>query len=260
MRHRRPPRRLALLGLALGLALGLGALGAGRALAEPRQLRRFQPHRSDTRLRPGMILRSRQDRSRLEIRIRPARGRGAARLEQALVGARGLAGKSGFDAALDRLVKLTVDIFPRGDATREQAYLGRVERAARHGRSVSLASLAGEDLASCRERAATLKMLLDEAGIPRARLRVGASYASPGATPVGHAWVELPLENGDVLVVDPSRPREEAVARVKPSRGWVVVDGTPRLRPVYAVGDRTLVVDDALERGSEPVGNERRNR
>src|SRR5262249_15212146 len=122
---------------------------------------------------------------------------------------------------------------------------------AKHGRPISLERLSEEGLASCRERAVTLKMLLAEAGFPRARLRTGSYYRTTSTGPAyvtGHAWGELPMPRGEVMVLDPSQPAEQAIAQARPARGWIVQGGERKLRPYVAVGDHYLMFDEKLER------------
>jgi len=218
-------------------------------LAASAQASRWQTHRSDTQLRDGMILRGHVGQAHLRIDTRPARAGQTSRLDSALASAKTLDGAP--NQKLAKLVQLSTDVFPRGDAQMQGQYLDRVAKPAKHGRAVSLERLSEEGLASCRERAVALKMLLAQAGYPRARLRTGSYYRVTSTGPAyvsGHAWVELPMAGGQVTVLDPSQPPEQAIAQSKPMRGWIVQGGERKLRPYVAVGDHFLMFDEKLER------------
>ena len=217
----------------------------------------WQTHRSDTTLREGMILRGHAGQAHLRIDTRPARAGQDSRLSSALASAKQLGGESlgaergaGRDK-LTKLVQLSTDVFPRGDAQMQSQYLDRVAKPAKPGRPISLERQADEGLAACRERAVALKMLLAQAGYPRARLRTGSYYRSTSTGPAyvsGHAWVELPMQNGQVTVLDPSQPPEQAIAQAKVTRGWIAQGAERKLRPYVAVGDHFLMFDEKLER------------
>src|SRR5262245_42197120 len=100
-------------------------------LAASAQTSRWQTHRSDARLREGMILRGHLGQAHLRIDTRPTHAGRISELDTALASAHQLNGDHG--DVLAQLVRLTTDVFPRGDERMPARYLERVAKPAQHG-------------------------------------------------------------------------------------------------------------------------------